>query len=71
MDEMTESKVADLIQDLVIPNCIDVEEEDRSFPEVEEITSIENSPYSATVMEEGCYMTFPNGQKFLIYVKEC
>lgn len=67
---MEEKEVAELIKDLVINNCIDVEDEDRSFARVEEVMTIENSPYAATVMEKGCYMTLPNGQRFLIYVKE-
>lgn len=68
---MEEKDVAELIKDLVINNCIDVDGENRGgMPEVEEITTIKNSPYDATVMEEGCYMTLPNGQRFLIYVKE-
>ena len=67
---MEEKEVADLIKDLVINNCIDVDDEDREMPEVEEITTIEDSPYAATVMEKGCYMTLPNGQRFLIYVQE-
>lgn len=68
---MEETEVAELIKDLVINNCIDVEDEDRGgMPEVDEIMTIENSPYAATVMEKGCYMTLPNGQRFLIYVKE-
>lgn len=68
---MEEKDVAELIKDLVINNCIDVEDEDRGgMPEVDEIMTIENSPYAATVIEEGCYMTLPNGQRFLIYVKE-
>lgn len=67
---MEEKEVAELIKDLVVNNCIDVDDEDRSFSRVEEITTIENSPYAATVSEKGCYMTLPNGQRFLIYVKE-
>jgi hypothetical protein len=68
---MEEKDVAELIKDLVINNCIDVEDEDRGgMPEVDEIMTIENSPYAATVIEEGCYMTLPNGKRFLIYVKE-
>lgn len=67
---MEEKEVAELIKDLVVNNCVDVEDEDRSFARVEEVMTIENSPYAATVGEEGCYMTLPNGQRFLIYVKE-
>ena len=68
---MEEKDVAELIKDLVINNCIDVEDEDRGgMPEVDEIMTIENSLYAATVIEEGCYMTLPNGKRFLIYVKE-
>lgn len=57
---MEEKEVAELIKDLIIKNCFDVEE----------ITTIKNSPYATTVGEEGCYMVLPNGQRFLIYVKE-
>jgi len=68
---MEEKQVAELIKDLIINNCIDVEDEDRGcMPNVEEITTIKNSPYATTVGEEGCYMVLPNGQRFLIYVKE-
>lgn len=68
---MEEKDVAELIKDLVVNNCIDVDDDDRGgMSEVEEITTIENSPYAATVREKGCYMTLPNGQRFLIYVKE-
>lgn len=68
---MEEKEVAELIKDLVVNNCIDVDDDDRGgMPIVEEITTIENSPYAATVGEKGCYMTLPNGQRFLIYVKE-
>ena len=67
---MEEKEVAELIKDLVVNNCIDIEDEDRSFARVEEVMTIENSPYAATVAEKGIYLTMPNGQRFLVYVKE-
>lgn len=70
MEDMTDEKLAGTIQSLIVDNCIDVDEEDLCYDRAEEATSIENSPYGATTLEKGCYVTFPNGQKFLIYVKE-
>lgn len=68
---MKEKEVAELIRDLIENNCIDIDDDDRyGMPVIEGITTIENSPYATTVGEDGCYMTLPNGQRFLIYVKE-
>jgi len=69
-EKMTEEKLADILQSLVMCNCVDVDEEDRSFARVEEVMTIENSPYATTVAEKGIYLTMPNGQRFLVYVKE-
>ena len=69
-EKMTEGKLADILQSLVMCNCVDVDEEDRCFAKVEEVMTIENSPYSTTVPEKGIYLTMPNGQRFLVYVKE-
>jgi hypothetical protein len=69
-EKMTEGKLADILQSLVMCNCVDVDEEDRCFARVEEVMTIEYSPYSTTVPEKGIYLTMPNGQRFLVYVKE-
>lgn len=70
MEDMTEQKLAETLQSLIECNCIDVEEEDRCFPEVSEckLNGQDGNPY--LVEDSALIVSMPNGQRFLVRVQE-